>query len=51
MTKPELELHVSLDGNDAWSGTLAAPNADRSDGPLRTFEAAQAAVRRCRAAI
>ena len=48
MTNTGLELHVSLDGNDAWSGTLAAPDAERSDGPLRTFEAAQAAVRRCR---
>jgi len=40
-------LHVSPRfGNDLWSGTLAEPDADASDGPLRTLTAAQAAVRR-----
>ena len=51
MTETELEFHVSPEGDDAWSGRLAAPNADRSDGPLRTLEAAQAAVRRCKAVL
>ena len=37
MTKTELEFHVSPEGDDAWSGRLAAPNADHSDGPLRTL--------------
>ena len=50
MTKKELEFHVSLVGNDTWSGRLAAPNADRTDGPLRTLEAAQAAVRQLKTA-
>ena len=51
MTKTELEFHVSPEGDDAWSGRLAAPNDDRSDGPLRTLEAAQAAVRRRKAVL
>jgi hypothetical protein len=51
MTKSEMEFHVSPDGNDSWSGRLAAPNADRTDGPLRTIEAAQVAVRRRKAAL
>jgi len=28
-----LELYVSQDGNDGWSGLLPAPNLKRSDGP------------------
>ena len=28
------DLYVSPEGNDAWSGTLAKPNAARTDGPL-----------------
>lgn len=36
---------VSPEGNDEWSGTLAAPNADRTDGPFATLERAQAAMR------
>lgn len=37
--------YVSLDGNDAWSGRLAEPNADHSDGPFATLRRAQEAVR------
>lgn len=40
-----LTLHVSPEGSDTWSGTLAVPNTDGSDGPLRTIEAARDAVR------
>ncbi len=29
--------YVATDGNDAFSGTLAAQNADRSDGPFATL--------------
>ncbi|MFM7207394.1 MAG: right-handed parallel beta-helix repeat-containing protein [Planctomycetaceae bacterium] len=43
-------IHVAADGDDAWSGRLAAPNADRSDGPLASPHAARDAVRRLRAA-
>jgi hypothetical protein len=32
-----VELHVSPFGNNAWSGRIAAPNANRSDGPLATI--------------
>lgn len=38
-------LHVSPEGRDAWSGRLAAPNGDGTDGPLTTLQAAQARVR------
>jgi len=40
-----VELHVAPCGNDQWSGRLAAPNADRSDGPLATLSRCQAMVR------
>jgi len=39
------QLFVSPNGNDQWSGKLAAPNADKSDGPLATLAAARDAVR------
>jgi hypothetical protein len=39
------ELYVSPDGNDAWSGTLAAPNAARTDGPFASLERARDGVR------
>ncbi len=40
------DLFVAIDGNDAWSGRLANPNADRTDGPLATVHAAATALRR-----
>ena len=43
-------FYVSPDGSDDWSGTLPAPNAEKSDGPLRSFEKARDAVREYRAA-
>lgn len=42
-------LYVSPEGSDAWSGTLAQPNADRSDGPLATVAAARDRIRQLRA--
>ncbi len=36
---------VATDGNDAWSGTLEAPNADKTDGPFATLAKARDAVR------
>lgn len=39
------DFFVATDGNDAWSGRLAAPNADRTDGPFATVAQAQRAVR------
>jgi parallel beta-helix repeat protein len=44
------EWHVSKQGDDAWSGRLAAPNADRTDGPLATPERARDVVRAARKA-
>ncbi|MCX5654935.1 MAG: right-handed parallel beta-helix repeat-containing protein [Planctomycetota bacterium] len=43
-------VYVSPEGNDAWSGRLAAPDAAKSDGPLATPAAARDAVRKLRAA-
>jgi hypothetical protein len=42
-------LHVSVVGNDGWSGAGATPNPSGSDGPLRTLSGARDAVRRLRA--
>ena len=36
---------VAQDGDDAWTGTLPAPNADRSDGPVATLHRAQELLR------
>jgi len=43
-------FYVAPDGNDAWSGQLARPNADRTDGPLASLQGARDAVRRLKAA-
>jgi parallel beta-helix repeat protein len=42
-------LYVSPTGSDAWSGTLEAPNAERSDGPLASIATARDAIRRLKA--
>ena len=39
------DFFVSPTGNDLWSGTLAVPNAGKTDGPFATLERAQKAVR------
>lgn len=39
------QFYVSTEGNDTWSGALAAPNAARTDGPFATLERARDAVR------
>lgn len=41
----EADWFVAPGGNDRWSGKLAAPNADASDGPLATLNAARIKVR------
>ena len=41
-------LCVATNGNDAWSGTLAQPNAQRTDGPLASLDGARNAIRRLR---
>jgi parallel beta-helix repeat protein len=37
---------VAANGNDAWSGRLAAPNSGRTDGPFESFQKARDAVRK-----
>jgi hypothetical protein len=39
------DLFVAADGNDAWSGTLPAPNSTNTDGPLASVARAQILVR------
>ena len=38
------DFYIATDGNDAWSGTLAAPNSGNTDGPFATVGRAQTAV-------
>lgn len=45
-TLSQADYFIAPNGNDAWSGTRAAPNKGRSDGPFATPARAQAAVRR-----
>ncbi|MEN6304663.1 MAG: right-handed parallel beta-helix repeat-containing protein, partial [Armatimonadia bacterium] len=44
--EPGVTYYVATDGRDDWSGTLAAPNAGKTDGPLATLTAARDAVRK-----
>jgi hypothetical protein len=39
-------VFVATNGNDAWSGRLMQANADRTDGPLATLQAACRAARK-----
>jgi len=43
-------LYAAPDGNDAWSGQLARPNRERTDGPVGSLVGARDAVRRLHAA-
>ncbi|MFC5308247.1 carbohydrate-binding domain-containing protein, partial [Azospirillum picis] len=38
-------FYVAENGNDSWSGKLAAPNADGTDGPFASLQKAQSAMR------
>ena len=42
----EADLYVSPHGDDFWSGTLAAPNADKTDGPFETIQGAKRALKK-----
>jgi len=42
--KGEFRVYVSMEGNDEWSGKLAQPNMEKTDGPFRTLEAARNAI-------
>src|SRR4030042_3252934 len=41
-----MNLYVSPDGSDGWSGKLARPNGARTDGPLASLAGARDAIRR-----
>jgi hypothetical protein len=45
-----IEIFVAADGNDRWSGRLAGPNQDKTDGPLATLVAARDVARAARKA-
>ena len=45
LAAPAAEFHVAPNGNDAWSGSLAAPAADGTDGPFATPARARDAAR------
>ncbi len=42
----EVIYYVSPQGNNSWSGKIAAPNRDHSDGPFRTPERALLAIKK-----
>ena len=43
---PSADFYVSIDGNDRWSGRLAEPAPDRTDGPFQSLERARDEVRK-----
>ncbi len=43
------DLHVSPQGNDAWTGTLERPNETNTDGPLASLVGVRDAIRRLKA--
>ena len=43
-------FYVAPDGHDAWSGQLARPNGDKTDGPAATLVGARDAIRRSKSA-
>ncbi|NOZ23905.1 MAG: right-handed parallel beta-helix repeat-containing protein [Planctomycetes bacterium] len=45
-----VQVHVATNGSDTWSGRLAEPNDDHTDGPFATLEHAVEAVRKVRSA-
>ena len=42
--EPEAAFFISKDGRDSWSGRLAAPNAEKTDGPFATIVRARDAT-------
>lgn len=46
--QPKADFYVAANGNDSWSGKLATPNRQRTDGPFATLKRAQQAVRELR---
>ena len=50
-TAQETLLYLAPDGNDGWSGRLARPDRDGTDGPLASLAGARDAVRNLKAAV
>ena len=40
------DVYVATNGNDAWSGALAEPNAAKTDGPFATLDRARGEIRK-----
>ena len=40
-----MQLYVSTEGNDGWTGRLDAPNKDKTDGPFATLGKAKSELR------
>ncbi|MBI3850164.1 MAG: right-handed parallel beta-helix repeat-containing protein [Verrucomicrobia bacterium] len=47
---PAVDFYVATNGNDTWSGTLAAPNGRKTDGPFATLERARDELRKLKVA-
>jgi len=45
ITSQSIKYYVSPSGNDNWSGKLASPNSDQTDGPFATIVRARDAIR------
>jgi len=45
-TRGHFTCYVAQNGDDRWSGTLAEPNAAKTDGPFASLERARDEVRR-----
>jgi hypothetical protein len=47
-TAPQSDIYLSTSGKDEWSGRLAEPAADGTDGPVRTLDQARLRVAQLR---
>ena len=45
------DFYVAMNGNDNWTGRLAEPNPQRTDGPFATIERARQAVQELKYAV
>jgi len=50
VSAPRATLFVAPNGHDAWSGRLAEPNAEGTDGPFATLERARDEIRQMKQA-
>ena len=51
MKNTAADFYVATNGNDSWSGTLAVPNTNKTDGPFATIEKAKDAVRKLKSEV